>query len=259
MGFFKKAEPAIEELEGPFFKTVASTNEDFRLPGVRHSLNSVVTVKANRRDPESYIWATRHEGDSIAAGAWAEGVQLVTLRGKPIRRHPQDDRLELFQMLVVRHFLPIHKAFGDNGAIVLRFLDELGHRGEPTSPPNERITAIAWADNWAWIQKHDRDPNQNELCRGAWNAAYAIAKTRGMTEACDAASEIAKQMAMQIAHLSDMLDQRDATKLNSPEWEEAQGYVRARLTGFEAFPAVHRSEPSNIAAGLSAAITKVKP
>jgi hypothetical protein len=252
MRLFKKAAPEVEALEGPFFKTVTSTNGDFRLPGVRYELNSVVSVKANRRDPDSYIWATRHEGDSIAAGGWTEGVQLVALRGKPIGKHPRDDRLELFQRVIIEQFLPIHNAFGDNGAVLLRFLDELGRRGQPGTPRSERISASAWEANWKLIQDHDRNPNQNELSRGAWNAAYAIAKTHGMTEACDAASEIAKQMAMQIAHLSDMLDKRDAATTGSPEWEEAQGYIRSRVTDFEVFPEVFRAEPLNIAAGLCA-------
>lgn len=252
MRFFKRAEPEVEELEGPFFKTVTSTNGDFRLPGVRYDLNSVVSVTANRRDPNSYICATRHEGDSIATGAWTEGTQLVALRGKPIAKHPQDDRLELFRRVVVEQFLPVHRVFGDNGSVVLRFLDELGRRGEPSTQRNERISASAWESAWTRIQEHDRDPNHNELARGAWNATYAIAKKLGMAEACDAASEIAKQMAMQIAHLSDMLDKRDEAEPGSSEWQEAEGYVRARVTGFEAFPGVYRSEAKNIAAGLCA-------
>jgi hypothetical protein len=250
MRFFKKAAPDVQELEGPFFKTVTSSNGDFQLRDVRYDLDTIVSVKPKRRDPDSYIMATRHEGDSIAAGAWTEGVKLVALRGKPVGKHPRDDRLELFQRVVVEQFLPVHMVFGDNGTAVLQFVDELGRRGEPGTPQSERISASAWDANWKWIQEHDRNPNRNELSRGAWNAAYAIAKVHGMAEACDAASEIAKQMAMQIAHLSEVLDKRDAAPPGSPEWQEAQSYISARVTGFEAFPGVYRSEPKNIAAGL---------
>lgn len=213
MRLFKR-QPETEELEGPFFRTVETDYyiDYYYFGSVRYDLDSLVSVKPKRRDPNSYVVATRHEGESFATGGvWRkqkvkiEGVwlekkaQIVVLRGKPIRKHPRDDRLELFQRVVVEQFLPIHRAFGDNGEVVVRFLDELDRRAERNTPQSEKISSDAWQLNEALIQGCDRDPNRRGLISGALDAVYAIAKIQGMRAACDAADAEAEQTAMYMA------------------------------------------------------------
>lgn len=247
--FGRSNNPSAEKLSGPFYKTIRADGRDYARPELEFEPGSILTVRPRWRDLGSYIVASRSPGESIAAGAWSRGMRLVVLRGTPIRNFPNDVRLALFERVLVESELPAQAAFGDNGAAVERFLGELHRRGQVDAA--DRIRSNMWLDCQHFLEQQQRDPNAQALSHAAWEAAFALARNAGAVEACNAASDIAKEAAMKAAHLSDVADARDAAEPGSEAWLAAEESIRLRVQGFEWTP-IHRSEALNIAAGLVA-------
>jgi hypothetical protein len=172
-------------------------------------------------------------------------LYFVGTRGATRREGP---RFALFDRVYVESEEARWRALGENGLAVQRFLDELARRGRPDTV--DRIPSKAWLNCQAFLEQQQHDPNAEALSRAGWDAAYKLAATCGMVGACDAASDIAKDVAMRAAHLSVPADQRDAAPEASDEWKEADESVMVRLSLLQWSP-LYRGEGINVAAGLT--------
>ena len=208
-----------------------------------------MTVKPRRNVPTSYIVAARAPGESIDTGGWANDSRVLVLRGNPTRDLLNVDRFLLFERVFVERDAPRSVALGPNGCGVELFLSELARRGGVDSvdlPPR------AWVECHTFLQRQQHDPNADALSRAAWDAAYVLAKGVGAIASCNAASDIAKDMAMRAAHISEPADARDSASPGSAEWQDADLTITIRVVGFEMDSPIYRGEGINVGAALTA-------